>query len=148
MRSRITHGLYGGLAGGAVFGIMMGVMGMLPMIGSLVGAPSPLAGFVVHMAISAGIGATFGIGLDVTGLRASAGLGLAYGLVWWVLGPLTLMPLFMGMGLGVNWTVAAMSQALPSLVGHLVFGTVLGVVAGRLETPSTHRLASGRSATA
>ena len=107
-----------------------------------------LAGFVVHMAISAGIGATFGIGLDVTGLRASAGLGLAYGLVWWVLGPLTLMPLFMGMGLGVNWTVAAMSQALPSLVGHLVFGTVLGVVAGRLETPSTHRLASGRSATA
>ena len=148
MRSGITHGLYGGLAGGAVFGIMMGVMGMLPMICSLVGAPSPLAGFVVHMAISAGIGATFSIGLYVTGLRASAGLGLAYGLVWWVLGPLTLMPLFMGMGLGVNWTVAAMSQALPSLVGHLVFGTVLGVVAGRLETPSTHRLASGRSATA
>ena len=148
MRSRITRGVYGGLAGGAVFGTMMGVMGMLPMIGSMVGTPSPIAGFVVHMAISAGIGAAFGIGLDVTGLRASAGLGLAYGLVWWVLGPLTLMPLFMGMGLGVNWTVAAMSQALPSLVGHLVFGTVLGVVARRRETPRTHRLTRSRSATA
>ena len=148
MRSRITHGVYGGLAGGAVFGTMMGVTGMLPMIGNMAGTPSPIAGFVVHMAISAGIGAAFGIGLDVTGLRASAGLGLAYGLVWWVLGPLTLMPLFMGMGLGVNWTVGAMSQALPSLVGHLVFGTVLGVVARRLETPRTHRLTRSRSATA
>ena len=148
MRSRITHGVYGGLAGGAVFGTMMGVMGMLPMIGSMVGTPSPIAGVVVHMAISAGIGAAFGIGLDVIGLRASAGLGLAYGLVWWVLGPLTLMPLFMGMGLGVNWTVAAMSQALPSLVGHLVFGTLLGVVSRRLETPRTHHLTRRRSATA
>jgi hypothetical protein len=41
--------------------------------------------------------------------------------------PLTLMPLLMGMGFGVNWNVAAMTQALPSLVGHLVFGIVLGI---------------------
>ena len=125
MRSRITRGVYGGLAGGAVFGTMMGVMGMLPMIGSMVGTPSPIAGFVVHMAISAGIGAAFGIGLDVTGLRASAGLGLAYGLVWWVLGPLTLMPLFMGMGLGVNWTVAAdvTGPAKPRRASRLRYGS-------------------------
>ncbi len=48
------------------------------------------------------------------------------GLVWWFLGPLTLMPLFMGMGLGVNWNGGAMVQAAPSLLGHLVFGATLG----------------------
>ena len=40
---------------------------------------------------------------------------------------MTLMPFFMGMGLGVNWTVAAIGQAMPSLVGHLIFGAILGV---------------------
>ena len=37
------------------------------------------------------------------------------------------MPLFMGMGLGVNWNVSAIAQALPSLAGHLIFGAILGV---------------------
>ena len=43
-----------------------------------------------------------------------------------VLGPLTLMPLFMGMGLGVNWNGGAMVQAAPSLLGHLLFGATFG----------------------
>ena len=55
------------------------------------------------------------------------GSGLAYGFSWWILGPLTLMPFLTGMGLGVNWNVTAAGQALPSLVGHLIFGGVLGV---------------------
>ena len=33
------------------------------------------------------------------------------------------MPLFMGMGVGASWTVAAVSQAMPSLMGHLIFGS-------------------------
>ena len=33
-------GVYGGLVGGVVFGGMMAMMGMLPMIGSMVGHPS------------------------------------------------------------------------------------------------------------
>ncbi len=36
------------------------------------------------------------------------------------------MPLFMGMGLGVNWNVAAAVAMLPSLVGHLMYGAILG----------------------
>jgi len=36
----IKHGVYGGLAGGVVFGAMMGMMGMLPMIGNMAGVPS------------------------------------------------------------------------------------------------------------
>ena len=129
----IRHGIYGGLAGGAVFGAMMGMMEMLPMIGSMVGIPSAWAGFVVHMIISAAIGGTYGVLLTVGGYRGGVGPGLSYGFTWWILGPLTLMPFLMGMGLGVNWNVTAAGQALPSLVGHLIFGGILGVVYYRLQ---------------
>ena len=37
-------GAYGGVAGGLVFGGMMGMMGMLPMIGSMVGQPTAVVG--------------------------------------------------------------------------------------------------------
>ena len=123
----IKHGVYGGLAGGVVFGAMMAMLGMLPMIGNMVGSPSAWTGFFIHLMISATIGGSFAVLLDTSGQRGGAGCGLAYGFTWWILGPLTLMPFFMGMGLGVNWNVAAMGQAMPSLVGHLVFGGILGV---------------------
>ena len=98
MVTRIKRGVYGGVAGGVVFGGMMGVMGMLTMIGSMVGSSSAWVRFVVHMIISGAIGGTFGAVVDLSGLRANVGTGLAYGVMWWVLGPLTLMPAFMGMG--------------------------------------------------
>lgn len=44
------------------------------------------------------------------------------------------MPLGMGMGLGVNWTVSAVIAAAPSLMGHLVFGGVLGATYRWLQT--------------
>ena len=122
----ITLGVYGSLAGGVVFGAMMAVMGMLPMIGMMVGVPSALVGFLVHLVISALIGISFAVLFDRFLGSVSSGLasGLVYGGAWWFLGPLTLMPLMMGMGL--NWNAAAASQMLPSLVGHLVYGAILG----------------------
>ena len=74
--------------------------------------------------------------LDACGRQGGVGSGLAYGFVWWILGPLTLMPFFMGMGLGVNWNLAAMGQAMPSLVGHLIFGAVLGGTYRWLRAPA------------
>ncbi len=126
----LKWGAYGGIAGGLIFGMMMGVMGMLPMIGSMIGQPTAAAGFAVHMANSVIIGVGFAIvlGRFVSGTPSGLGVGLAYGGAWWILGPLTLMPLFMGMGLGVNWNAAAAAAMLPSLVGHLMYGGVLGLV--------------------
>ena len=123
----IKHGVYSGLAGGVVFGAIMAMMGMLPMIGNMVGLPSAWVGFFVHMVISATVGGSFALVLNASGLRGGVESGLVYGFAWWILGPLTLMPFFMGMGLGVNWNVAAMGQAMPSLMGHLIFGVILGV---------------------
>ncbi len=125
----IKLGIYGGLAGGAVFGAMMGMMGMLPMIGKMAGHPSAGFGFLLHMGISAFIGATFAVlfGGSIRNVASGLGRGLAYGGAWWLLGPLTLMPFFMGMGLGVNWNAAAAGRMLPSLMGHLIYGAILGV---------------------
>jgi uncharacterized membrane protein YagU involved in acid resistance len=126
MNSRqLIAGVAGGIAGGAVFGAMMHMQGMIGMIAGLVGAEGSGAGWAVHLGISALIGLGFAIvfGRLVTGWGAGAGLGLAYGAVWWVLGPLVIMPAWMGMPLfQINET------AFMSLMGHLVYGTVLGLV--------------------
>ena len=93
--TNIKYGVYGGLAGGVVFGAMMGMMGMLPMLGSMVGMPTVWAGFLMHMMISAMIGASFVVLIQWKGWPGGIATGLGYGALWWVLGPLTLMPLFM-----------------------------------------------------
>ena len=126
----LKWGAYGGGAGGLIFGGMMGVMGMLPMIGQMVGQPSALVGFAVHMVNSVIIGIGFSLVLGRLAKDLAKGLttGLAYGAAWWVLGPLTLMPLFMGMGLGVNWNATAAVAMLPSLSGHLIYGGILGFI--------------------
>ena len=141
----ITLGVYGGLAGGVVFGAMMGMMGMLPMIGKMVGHPSAITGFLVHLVNSAIIGAGFAVvfGRSVSGIVGGLNTGLLYGGFWWLLGPLTLMPLLMGMGLGVNWNVAAAVTMLPSLMGHLVYSAILGTSYVWLrERPSAYATAS------
>lgn len=128
MAKAIRDGALGGLAGGAVFGIMMAMMGMLKMIASMAGSSSPIVGFLIHMMISAAIGAAFGLVLGgwVSSVGRAIGAGLSYGFLWWLLGPLTILPLMMGMGFGSQWNASAMRAAMPSLVGHLIYGAVLG----------------------
>lgn len=122
---QVPIGILGGLAGGIVFGLLMQAMGMIGMVGMLVGSSSVAVAWLVHLAISAVIGAGFGLLLAarVRGLGTGLALGAAYGLLWWVLGPLLLMPAAMGMPV---LTVDAL--AVQSLVGHLLFGLVLGAV--------------------
>ena len=132
---RIKHGIIAGLTGGMVFGMMMSVMGMLPTIGKMIGLPNPVTGFMLHMIISTFLGAVFAFGLGwlVQGIRSGIVFGLLYGSYWWVLGPLTLMPVLLGRGLGVNWNLAAVLEMLPSLLGHLVYGVILGAGYGWLQ---------------
>lgn len=123
----LKAGVLGGLAGGLVFGVMMAMMDMLPMIASLVGSESAAVGFVVHLLISAlfGLGFALVLGKSVRSYATGAGVGALYGLAWWVLGPLLLMPLMMGMG--PQFANALSTQNLMSLLGHLIFGVVLGL---------------------
>ena len=136
---RLLNGILGGLAGGVAFGAIMGVMKMLPMVGQIIGVPNAGVGFAVHMIISAAIGAGFALLFDRRVVGGYSGLiaGTLYGAVWWIVGPLTLMPLFLGMGFGVNWSAAAISVAFPSLVGHLIYGAILGITYSALHAEPT-----------
>ena len=138
-------GIIGGLVGGAVFGMMMAKMGVLPMIGNMVGQPTAAVGFLVHMVFSAAIGGSFSLFLGrlAEGIGSGAITGMIYGGIWWLLGPLTLMPLFLGMGLGVNWNGAAAAKMLPSLMGHAIFGIVLGISYAWLYARGTEKNRGG-----
>jgi uncharacterized membrane protein YagU involved in acid resistance len=118
-------GTAAGLVGGIVFGLMMTMMGMIGMIGALAGQLGNVpVSWVIHLVISAIIGAGFGLVAPYAGatLGRVLGVGAVYGLVWWFLGPLLIMPMMMGMG--PQLSAAGMSGAIPSLVGHILFGLV------------------------
>jgi hypothetical protein len=135
-KSNLLYGAYGGVVGGIVFGIMMAMMGMMPMIGQMIGMPDVISGWIVHLIISVVTGLIFAvIYLDaVTSIMTGIIWGAIYGFIWWILGPLTLMPFFLGMGLGVNWTLAALASQLPSLIGHIIFGVLLGGIYAWLKS--------------
>ena len=124
---RVLRGGLAGLLGGSVFGVWMAEQGMFPVIASMVGSSSSSLGLAMHLAISLGIGASFGVLFArlAEGAVPSLLWGLVYGFVWWVLGPLTFMSVFMGMGL--QWSAASVAGAIPSLIWHLVFGGVTGL---------------------
>lgn len=104
----------------------------LPVIAGLMGMSGAIEGFIVHMGISVLIGAAYGLLFqhESTSPYAALAWGLVYGTVWWVLGPLTLMPSLLGSPL--QWSLEAASSNFPSLVGHLLYGVVLAFVYDRL----------------
>ncbi len=138
---RIVGGVIGGIAGGLVFGAMMAMMGMLPMVASVVGSKSVVVGFIYHMFNSVIIGALFGLIFGALSHTYGQGafFGLLYGVIWWVLGPMILMPLMLGMGL--QFGMAFTPPMLMSLVGHLAYGLITGLVyAGYVRSRSARRV--------
>ena len=121
------RGSIAGLLGGIVFAVWMAENGMFPVIASMVGGNSSLLGLLMHLGISAKIGAIFSVlfGRLARGMVPSLLWGVVNGFAWWFLGPLTLMPLLLGLGL--QWTAIAVAGSLASLTWHLVFGGVMGI---------------------
>jgi uncharacterized membrane protein YagU involved in acid resistance len=122
----LKAGVGAGLIGGLAFGVMMGMMGMLPMVGMLVRVESAVVGFIVHMLISATIGAVYSqaaVRLPQSwGVAAVA--GAVNGVVWWVLGALIMMPLMLGM---TDMVFVVGEMQWMSLLGHLIFGVITGL---------------------
>lgn len=76
------------------------------------------------MIIGAGFGLVFGIVSHTYGRGAL--FGLLYGAIWRVLGLMILMPLMLGMG--QQFGAAFTPPMLISLVGHLSYGLITGLV--------------------
>lgn len=127
-KSRLEEAVAGALAGLAA-AIAVGATLLAGPIGlGLLPLPTlePLA-LAANLSLAAVLGAIFGVvfGYQSHGYAASIGGGLVYGLLWWVVGALTVAPLIAGQG--PTWSVAAGSAAFPSLVADLLYGALTGL---------------------
>ena len=81
-----------------------------------------MRGLLLHLTASALIGMTYGLLFRREGRSLGRGIcwGWVFGLLWWYVGPMTLLPL---MRTGeADWRPEAAAALLPSLIGHLLYG--------------------------
>lgn len=138
--------LVAGAAAGVVAGIPLGIImqvrdadpAMMPgikvidLVGDLIASPSTGLGWLIHLFNSALFGAVFVLLFSrwLTQRGPAMVLGLLYGVAWWVVGALWIMPAWLGMDAMV-FEVGA--NQWWSLVGHLIYGLLLvvGYMVGR-----------------
>jgi len=125
-------GIVSGLVGGVVMGAML-TMQMTPVIQNAIPAMYGLsglaAGWGAHLFHSAVLGLVFAAGLKAVPSLAdtrgkSIAAGVAYGVVLWVVLAALVMPVWLG---AVGFPAPPLPNLNPmSLVGHVVYGAVLG----------------------
>ncbi len=133
MDKKIKSGVIGGVIGGIVFGMMMQMMGKIPMIAMMVGSESMAIGWIIHMIISIFTGVIFALifGEKIKSTVDGVKFGTLYGFIWWILGPLFLMPIILGMG--VQFTTAFSMENITGLIGHIIFGTIIGITVAQYK---------------
>ena len=87
----------------------------------------------MNVIISTLIGMSYGLlfRYEAPDFGSGVAWGLVYGLIWWFIGPLTLMPILLGATF--DWTTKTAGALLPSLIGHLIYGAATAVVFLMLE---------------
>jgi uncharacterized membrane protein YagU involved in acid resistance len=122
-------GAFAGAIGGIVFGHWMSVGGWyFPLIARMLNSQSASTGELLHYVFSIVIGCGFGLLFqrDIRGLGSSLGWGSGYAIMWWFLGPLTLLPLAGGQG--IDWSYTNASNLFSVFAGHIMYGLIVGVV--------------------
>ena len=129
----IIVGGFAGIIGGLIFGRWSSAGDFFPLIAGLGGLNSHAATVVLQFGVAMFIGASFGLLFqrDVRGYGSSMGWGLGFAIFWWFLGPLTLFPL--ASGLKLDWSADRGSELFGSLVGHILYGLILGVAYATID---------------
>ena len=125
-RAVVVGGL-AGIFGGWAFGKWMAQVDFFPLIAGLFNSDSQMVGITLHFIFAVIIGATFGLLFqqDVRGYGSNMGWGMDYGILWWFVGPLTIMPIWQDTTL--DWSYARGSALFGSLVGHIVYSLIIGL---------------------
>jgi uncharacterized membrane protein YagU involved in acid resistance len=123
----VAAGAAAGLVAGIPLGIIMQATDVMPMVGDLISDPSTGLGWLVHLFNSALFGAIFALLFSrwISKTSRAIGLGLLYGLAWWVVGALWIMPAWLGMS---EMIFEVGDDQWWSLVGHLLYGLLLGAL--------------------
>ncbi len=118
----LQWGALAGAVGGAIASPIMLVSGVISRVAGTDMASSPLRGLALHLLVSAAVGMTYGLLFrrEASSFGAGVAWGWMFGLIWWYLGPLTVLPL--ALTGSTDWTPGAAAALLPSLMGHLIYG--------------------------
>jgi hypothetical protein len=132
-RAAIAGG-FAGVLGGLIFGRWVSAGNYFPLLAGY--GPlntSRMTIVVLHFGVALLIGVTFGLLFqrDVKGYGSSMGWGLGYAILWWFLGQLTLLPIASHRQL--DWSADQASSVFGSLVGHILYGLILGVAYATLD---------------
>ena len=129
----LVCGGFAGIVGGWVFGKWMERAHFFPLIAGIVNSRSAAVGVTLHFAVAVTIGATFGLLFQrqIRGFGSSLCWGAAYGLLWWFVGPLTLLPFLTRKP--IDWSAAHAADLFGSLVGHVIYGLIVGLLYAALD---------------
>ncbi|MFZ0522239.1 MAG: hypothetical protein WAL95_14535 [Candidatus Acidiferrales bacterium] len=129
----IVVGGFAGVVGGMIFGRWSSAGDFFPLVSGLVGPHGRDAMVFLQFGVAMFIGSSFGLLFqrDVRGYGSSMGWGLGFAIFWWFLGPLTLFPLASRTPL--DWSADHGSDFFGSLVGHILYGLVLGVTYATID---------------
>ena len=124
LRRRLIVGGGGGFLAGVVFALSLQLQAMKNVTG-LFGTSMGLA-LAAELVLATAVGVGFAVlfRYQPRGYAALTSSGLLYGLLWWLLGPLTLVPLLTGQA--PLWSLNAARAAFPSLIGLLLYGGITG----------------------
>jgi NADH dehydrogenase len=127
--SRRRDALFGAIAGtvgGFVLALALQAKGMMSDTAGLLGLTSIESGLALHLLVSSLAGAAYGAVFRFQhGAYAPAiSNGVIYGLVWWILGPLTLSPILMGEA--PSWNLGKAGASFLNLTGHILYGAMTG----------------------
>jgi uncharacterized membrane protein YagU involved in acid resistance len=129
----IVGGTLAGVVGGWAFGKWMEQVNFYPLIAGLVGSRSRMVGESLHFLFAVIIGVSFALLFqrEARGYGSSMACGVAYGIFWWFMGPLTILPLWSRRPL--DWSGSHLSELFGSLIGHIVYGLIVGLLYGAVD---------------
>ncbi len=129
----VVAGGFSGIVGGLIFSRWMYVGDFFPLLAGFRQLSSRTTAVSLHFGAALLIGVTFGLLFqrDVRSYGSSMGWGLGYAIFWWFFGQLTILPVVAGAPL--DWSADKGSQLFGSLVGHILYGLILGVVYATLD---------------
>ena len=141
--TRVSKGIFAGFIATIILSLLMmlkAMMGMMPelnviqMLTQMSGAPSPSVGWAMHFMIGSVIwGGLFALLYDRIPGGSALMKGIVFGIAAWLLMMVMVMPMA-GAGLfGMNFGMAA---PVMTLMLHIIFGMVLGLVYGFRAAPA------------
>lgn len=139
----VSNGIVAGIVAGIFFAFFVILDNISKNLGALIGMPTRLEGLFILLIVTliAGIVFSFIFGSLIHTWTAAISWGLFFGLVMWILGPMTLLPtLANGKPLFSQWSHEGLHENFSILIGHLIYGLVLGLSYCFLKKGKLHQL--------